>query len=228
MIAAAGLLGGASLLGGALGGKGAAKAAKIQAQSYREGIQSQQRQFEQQRADFAPIREAGYEALGGMGGLLGLDGADAQAKAIAALKGSPGFTALYDQGVDTILQNASATGGLRGGNVNGSLAQFGSGLLSQTIQNQLANLGGIASLGAGAVNQGAQIGQQNANTQAQLMGAQGNALGAAAGAPWLGLANGLSGAVQAITGLGALGGFGGRTAAPASSGFLRLPEASAW
>ncbi|WP_449405980.1 hypothetical protein [Massilia phosphatilytica] len=37
---------------------------------------------------------------------------------------APRFQALQQQGNDAILANASATGGLRGGNVQGALGQF--------------------------------------------------------------------------------------------------------
>lgn len=200
---------GASILGGFLGGKGASKAAKIQARAYQQGLVQQQQQYDTTRADFMPYREAGSDALSAQGGLLGLNGPDVQAAAIAALKGSPGFTSLYDTGVDTVLQNASATGGLRGGNVNNSLAQFGSSLLAQIIQQQLGNLGGISSLGAGAVGQGAQLGQQNTNAQSELLIGKGNANAARAAAPY-------TAAVSTLQGLASQfgGGFGGAKGSP--------------
>lgn len=90
-------------------------------------------------------------------------GAQAQQQAISQLEQSPTFQALARQGEEGILQNASATGGLRGGNVQGALAQFRPALLNQQIQQQLSTLGGIAGLGqnaaAGVGNAGVQTGQ---------------------------------------------------------------------
>jgi len=90
-------------------------------------------------------------------------GAQAQQQAISQLEQSPTFQALARQGEEGILQNASATGGLRGGNVQGALAQFRPALLNQQIQQQLSTLGGISSLGqnaaAGVGNAGMQTGQ---------------------------------------------------------------------
>ncbi len=202
MAAAPVIAAGASILGGALGGKGAAKAAKTQAAAYQKGLEQQQAQYNTTRSDLSPFREAGSQALGSVGDLLGLNGGGIQDSAISALKASPLFTSQYDTGVDTILQNQAATGGLRGGNTQNSLAQFGSGLLSDVIQRQLGNLGGLVTTGAGAAGQLGQLGQQNANATSSLLAQQGgaNALGAAA--PY--------GAAQGtINQLGALFGRGG-------------------
>lgn len=79
------------------------------------------------------------------------------------------FQSLFNTGQDAILANASATGGLRGGNTENSLARFGGDTLSQVIQNQLANLGGLSGQGQSAVGTGAGIG---ANTASQVAGSQ--------------------------------------------------------
>jgi hypothetical protein len=112
---------------------------------------------------------------------------DAQARSIGTLKASPLYTSQYDTGVDTVLQNASATGGLRGGNTTNSLAQFGSTLLAQVIQNQLANLSGVSGLGENAAGGLGNIGQSNANAQSNLYGQLGQANGLAAAAPYAAL-----------------------------------------
>jgi hypothetical protein len=122
----------------------------------------------------------------------------AQQAAIDNLKASPLFQSLYGTGQDTILQNAAATGGLRGGNTQNSLAQFGSGLLAQVIQQQLANLGTVSGQGAQAGLGLGQISQGNANAQSAGYNNLGAAQGAAAASPWLGIA----GALQKIGGQG--------------------------
>ena len=121
-----------------------------------------------------------------------LGGNVAQQQAISGLEQSPMFQSLVRQGEQGILQNASATGGLRGGNVQGALAQFRPAMLNQQIQQQMANFAGIASMGqnaaAGTGNQAVQTGQQIGNLQqntGQVMGAgsiaSGNAWGGALG-----------------------------------------------
>jgi len=187
MAAAAALSIGGSLLSGITGGKGAKKAAQIQAAAYQKGIDEQHRQFDITQANEAPFLQGGTKALTADNGLLaflGLDGADKQGAAIAGLKGSPEFTSLYNTGQDTILQNAAATGGLRGGNTQNSLANFGSNLLSTVIQNHLANLGGLVSMGSGTAGTLGALGQQNASAVADLLGKQGGAQATAAAAPY--------------------------------------------
>lgn len=79
----------------------------------------------------------------------GTDGTE-QGAAIAALQASPLYQSLYRTGQEAVLQNGAATGGLRGGNIQNSLANFGRDTLSQTIQQQLANLSGVANSGLAA------------------------------------------------------------------------------
>lgn len=164
---------GTSLLTGILG-KGASKKAQSRQDAlYQQALTQQQGQFNQTQANFQPYLTSGGNALQSIDTLLGQNGNDPQAAAIAALKASPAFTSQYGTGQDTILQNAAATGGLRGGNTQNSLAQFGSGLLSQVIQQQLANLGGLSSQGVGAANSIGQFGQANSSAITGLLGQQG-------------------------------------------------------
>ena len=175
MVATALVSGGLSLLSGMLGGKGAKKAAQAQAQAIQQAIAEQRRQDDQSRTDFMPFLNAGTGALGQVQGLLGLSGGDLQSQLIEGLRGSPAFTSRYDTGVDTILQNAAATGGLRGGNTQSSLANFGSSLLADVIQQQLGNLGGLVNIGSGTAQNLGALGQDSANSISQLLTAQGNA-----------------------------------------------------
>lgn len=70
-----------------------------------------------------------------------------QQEAVAQIEGSPMFQALARQGEEAILQNASATGGLRGGNTQAALAQFRPALLNQFIEQQYSRLGGLTKIG---------------------------------------------------------------------------------
>jgi hypothetical protein len=109
-----------------------------------------------------PFEALGTSAAGQQGDILGLHGADAQGSILDALKASPMFQALFRTGQDTVLNNASATGGLRGGNVQSSLANFGSDTLAQVIQQQLANLSPLSQQGLQATEFGGQLGAANA------------------------------------------------------------------
>jgi len=176
----------------------ASSAAGSQSAAAQAGIDEQRRQFDAIQKLLSPYVQAGTGALTSQQNLLGLNGAGAQGAAIEALRFSPQYTALTNEGENAILQNASATGGLRGGNVQGSLAQFRPQVLSSLIQQQLGNLGGLTTLGQNsAVQQGA-AGQAMGNNVSGLLGqigsAQaGNALaqGRANAQMWNGLSNGL-------------------------------------
>lgn len=146
-----------------------------------------QQQLEEQRAANAaalqqqsPYAEVGMTGVGGLQGyqeagtaalaqqraLAGLDGPQAQAAAIAQLEASPQFQALAQQSEEAILANASATGGLRGGNVQGALAQNRQILLSSLIEQQMQRLGGLAGAGQAAAGGIASLGQAAAAGQA--------------------------------------------------------------
>jgi len=104
-------------------------------------------------------------------------GAQAQQQAISQLEQSPTFQALARQGEEGILQNASATGGLRGGNVQGALAQFRPALLNQQIQQQLETLGGISRLGQNAAAGVGTAGVETGRSVGALMQDTGQARG---------------------------------------------------
>lgn len=164
---------GTALLGGALtagvvgsqlsASKSAAasrQAAAQQAAAQGSAIEVQNQQFQQiqellrpyveaGRPDLTkPYIEAGPGALQAMQGLAGLRGAGEQQAAINQIQQSAQFQELARQGEEAILQNAAATGGLRGGNVQAALAQFRPALLNQLIESQYGKLAGLTSLGS--------------------------------------------------------------------------------
>jgi hypothetical protein len=183
----------------------ASSAAGAQTAAAQAGIAEQQRQFDTVQRLLSPYVTAGTGAIGAQQNMLGLNGPDAQQQAIAALQSSPYFTAMQQQGTDSILANASATGGLRGGNTQAALAQFTPQLLAQTFQQQYGNLAGISSLGqnaaAGVGNAGLATGQGIAGLLQQQGAAQaGGALGQ--GAAYAGAMNSFTSGLGAYAGLG--------------------------
>lgn len=156
--------------------KAAEQAAGVQAGMASEGIAEQRRQFDELVKLMSPYVTAGRGAMEQQQALLGLGGEQAQQAAIGALERSPFFAAMAQQGENALLQQASATGGLRGGNIQGALAQFRPGLLNQMVQQQMANLGGLTQIGqASAAGQAAQ-GMQTAGSIGNLLAQQGAAL----------------------------------------------------
>jgi hypothetical protein len=92
-----------------------------------------------------------------------------------------------------LLQRASATGGLRGGNIQAALAQFRPQMLQQAIEDQYGRLGGLTALGQTTTQNIAQLGQASAAGQ--------SAAGLQTGADIAGLL-GIQGAARAGSRLG--------------------------
>lgn len=157
-------------------GDAAEEASETQAASSEAGIAEERRQFDKIVELMSPYVKAGEGALGQQQAILGLSGAAAQKAAIAGIESSPYFKSQTRQGEMGILQNASATGGLRGGNVQGALAQFRPALLNQLIQQQYGQLGGLSQLGQASAAQQAAAGQQTGSDIANLYGQQGAAI----------------------------------------------------
>ena len=173
-----GPIGGA--IGGALGGafegsESVSQASGAQQQAAQGGIDEQRRQFDAVQKLLQPYAQAGTGALAQQQALLGMGTPEAQQQAINALQSGPQFQALQQQGENAILQNASATGGLRGGNVQGALAQFRPALLSGLIDQQYSRLGGLASLGQNAAAGVGNAGMSTGANVANLLGQQGAA-----------------------------------------------------
>ena len=178
---------GSTVVSGVIQSNAAKKAAGQQAASAQQGIDEQRRQFDALQVLMKPYVGTGTTALGQQAALIGVSGPEAQQKAINALQQGPEFNALVRQGEESILQNAAATGGLRGGNVQGALAQFRPQVLSSLIEQQYNRLGGLSTMGqnaaAGVGSAGMQTGTNIANLLAQQGAAQaGGTL--AAGAAW--------------------------------------------
>ena len=163
---------GATLVGGYMASSSAkdaaSQAAGAQTAASDASIQESRRQFDQIQQLLQPYSSVGPEALSGQKALLGLSGADAQKSAIAGIANGPQMQALSQQGENSILQNASATGGLRGGNVQGSLAQFRPQMLNSLINQQYQNLGGLTTLGQNAA---AGVGNAGQTSSGQVINA---------------------------------------------------------
>lgn len=166
---------GASVYGAKKSADAAGKAADAQSDASAAGQEEQRRQYDKMVELLSPYVNAGTGALGQQQNILGLNGVEAQRTAVSGVENSPYFQATAKQGENAILQNASATGGLRGGNTQGALAQFRPQLLNQLVQQQYQNLGGITSLGQNSAAQTGNAGMQSANNISGLLAQQGQA-----------------------------------------------------
>lgn len=156
-------------------GDAAKDAADAQSESSEKGVAEQRRQYDEMVKLLSPYVQAGTGALKGQQDILGLSGPDAQRLALGGIESSPYFQSVAKQGENAILQNASATGGVRGGNTQGALAQFRPQLLNQLVQQQYQNLGGLTSLGQNSAAQTGNAGMQTASNIGNLYAQQGQA-----------------------------------------------------
>lgn len=115
-------------------------------------------------------------SLGEQQAMLGLSGPDAERAAIGRIEQSQGFQSAVQQGENAMLQNASATGGLRGGNMQAALAQFRPRLLASAIEDQYSKLSGLTSIGQNAAVGVGNAGMQTGNNVTNLLQQQGAAL----------------------------------------------------
>lgn len=173
------IVGGTSLASSAVGSKAAKSAGQLQYDASQAGVAETRAAREEMRGLLQPYVAAGGPALQAQMAALGLSGPEAQQEYVAQQEQSPAFQALARQQEEALLQNASATGGLRGGNVQGALAQFRPALLNQFLDQQYGRLGGMTSLGQQSAAGVGTAGMQSAGSIADLL-AQGGAARAGA------------------------------------------------
>lgn len=215
---------GGSVIGGLLSRNAQKKAAKqasqAQTRAAEMGVAEQRRQFEAMQQLMAPFVTGGQDAFSQLLGLSGAAGPEAQQQFIERIQAGPEYGALVRQGEEAILQSASATGGLRGGNVQEALAKFRPEILSSLIQQQYGRLGGIAQIGqAAAAGQAAQ-GMNMASNIANLYGQQGAAQAGSALARGQATANmwgNIAGGLGLAGGLGMFGQGGAGGGAPGNA-----------
>lgn len=169
---------GGSVMGANAQKSAAGKASNAQVRAAQIAEEGLDERFNQVMALLQPYVNTGNQALGGMGNLSGLNGTGAQQAAINGIKAGPGYTSALIAGENSILQNAAATGGLRGGNTQAALAQFSPALLAQAISQQYGQLGGLAQLGQASA---AGVGSAGMNAQSQIAQLQQQAGAARAG-----------------------------------------------
>ena len=217
-----------AIAGGVIQSNAIGSAAEKQAASDQKALEAQIAAGQQARADQNPYAQAGMGGVGGLGAfqdagtdavaqqraLAGLDGPEAQQAAMQAIQNGPQYQNMLAAGNNNILQNASATGRLRGGDTQAALGMLAPNILDQLISQQYARLGGLAGAGqnaasniaglgqgaaAGQAAQGIQTGQNVGNIYGQMGASQAGAL--------LAQGQAQSGAVQGV-GKGVMAGLG--------------------
>jgi hypothetical protein len=132
----------------------------------------QQSQFDQRQQALGSfggipqlIRE-GDEARGFQRDQLGLNSPEAQQAQYNQVLNSPAYQEMVRQGESALLQNASATGGLRGGNTQAALAQFRPQMMNSLMDQRYSRLGGLSAVGTEGMTNLATLGQASAAGQA--------------------------------------------------------------
>lgn len=139
------------------------KASKAQGQSTNAAITAQQTQNDQTRADFAPWREAGGLALGGLTRAYGLTGTGGGSPgAVGTEQGqpdtgayggfftSPGYQFRLSEGLKAIDRGAAARGALTGGATIKAEQRYGEGLAASEYDAYTSRLAQLAGLGQSA------------------------------------------------------------------------------
>ncbi len=145
----------------ALGGNFNAQAANV-------NTGAGQGQFQQAAAGVNQFTPAGLQAQQRQAALSGALGNDAQAQAFTAFNESPEQAFLRQQGLDAVTNQASATGGVGGGELLRDLTQFGTGVAAQDFQNKFNRLGFLSGQSLQAAGQAGQFLSQGGQTQANL------------------------------------------------------------
>ena len=192
---------GAPVIGGLLGSKSASSQQKAVTGGLDQSTQLQREQFDYLKQILAPYQQAGTQALPALTGFINQPQQNFSFD-YGAYFNSPEYAALSQQSQQAAMRNASATGGLRGGDTQVALASIAPQLAQQArlnaqnefSLNQGANLNrynmlqGIAGLGTGATSQlgnaaqnFGQVAGQNAalagQARADAIGQRNNAIG---------------------------------------------------
>ena len=137
-----------------------------QAQGFRGALERMQFQSDEPRAQEQLAQQRGLQsqldALGEVPQGSQLSNSEQQQQAFDQFNESPGQKFLRDRAQKNLVRNASAIGGLGGGNVRSALVQQGVGFAQQDFENQFGRLGQIAGQGQAATTNIGQFGQQAA------------------------------------------------------------------
>jgi len=162
---------------GGKGGSAAKDAGRAEIQGLQMQIDQQNEAFDYAEQAYQPYQQTGLSALDRYKELIGMGGADQQNAAIQGLMQNPLYQQQLQQGENSVLQNASATGGLRTGNTQQALAGIAPQLLQALYGQQLGIFGGMQEQGLNVTSNLANIKGGNAAATGQAMAQQGAARG---------------------------------------------------
>lgn len=151
---------------GVFGWKASNKAADAQLTASRESNQALMDMYQQNRADLAPWRDAGRNALGYLAALSGMgsggNGVDQSTNQLQALMQSPGYQFRLAQGLQALDRSAAARGGLYSGATLKALSRYNQDYAANEYGAQWNRLANLAGIGQQATNQTGSYGRDTA------------------------------------------------------------------
>lgn len=150
-------------------------AAQIQERTAEKALAETQRQYDVTRGDQLPNIDTGHQALAQQRNLTGLEGQTAQQQAFNEFNESPGQAWLRNRTMQGVLNNASATGSLGGGNTKRALQANAAGLASQEYGQHYNRLAGLSGTGQQSASNIGALGAQQSGLASNLMMAGGQA-----------------------------------------------------
>lgn len=170
----AAIIGGSILGSSIIGSIGSSEAADAQSDAAAQAGQAQLQMYYQTRADQAPWREAGQEAVGTLLDMVKTGPGEFEA--------SPGYEFTKEQGLQGMERAASAMGGLRSGGLLKAAGRYSENLASQEYDNflqrwyqSLSPWQSLAGLGQTSAQATSQAGTQAATGASNALLAQGQA-----------------------------------------------------
>ena len=210
---AAGIMGGAQLVGGLFGAKATKDAANAQAAAQRDAMAAQQAMFERQVGLQEPFRQAGLTAQNRLMTLLGLGpdttagdyGTMARPFDMQTFEQDPGYAFRMQEGMRALERSAAARGGMLSGNALRGITRFGQDLASQEYGNAFnrfqierqARLNPLQSLMGGGQS-AANVLTGAAGSYGQQMGEGMTSLGNIRASQYMGRANALASGLQGL------------------------------
>lgn len=159
---------GASVIGAGSSIIAGNKASKAQKNAANQQIAEQRRQYDQDRADWAPWRATGESALARLNNEM-------TGGATSAFTKTPGYDFRLTEGVKAAERSAAARGLLGSGAAMKGIQRFGEGLASAEYSNWWDRNAGLAGVGQNATAATSQSGQNTTNNITAAIGNAGNA-----------------------------------------------------
>ena len=163
-----------SMMNAGSGAKASSSAADAQVAAANQAAALQAQEYQQTRADLAPWRDTGGNAINYLGGILNIPGST-PVDPTNALRSTPGYNWAMNQGVDARERSAAAKGGLLSTPEQKSLTTFGQGLADNTYQSYLDKLFQVSGSGLTAAGMTGRAGTNYANQAGQDYMAAGQA-----------------------------------------------------